>query len=170
VPCERGDVCEREQNAEIDAEHHPWDRPAPAQADAIEQVQVERRDRADGVEQRANRRLQRGGQCQERDHEDHVVLVDADREHAESVDRQCRGERVRSEVAVVSKAPDAESGDADRSGSGKRPWIRQALLLECADRHDSPHGLEERVDAEGHALVPGARRVVRDPPHVGRVA
>src|SRR4030095_8487748 len=95
------------------------------------------------------------------------ILVDADREHTESVDAESGSQRVRRQIAVVAQTPDPEARDAHRGGGGEWPRIRESLFLKRADGHDAAHRLKESAGPEGQSLVPGAGQVVRNPPDVG---
>ena len=94
MPDERRDVGQRQQHAEVDAEHQARHGPSDTDSEAVEQVQVEGDDGADRVKERTEGRLQGRGQRQQRNGQHHVVFVHADPQHEEGVDDERPGERM----------------------------------------------------------------------------
>ena len=135
------------------------DQPA-SHADPVEQVHVQRDDRADRVEQRrsagAARRRARGAAP--------PASCDARAPRPPSTKKawmtNAAASECAAEIAVAAQAPDPPaSGRGDSRAGGERPRVRQPDLLERADRHDPPDLDEEACGKP--SVMPDVRRAAR---------
>jgi len=78
VPHKGVDVCERQQDAEIHQQHATGDRPTEAEADTVEEIHVQRDNRADRPEERTERRPEAGSKREQRYCQHHVMFVNTD--------------------------------------------------------------------------------------------
>src|ERR1041385_4233515 len=75
VPQKRRAVDDGEQDGRVDYSHRARERVADPLAESVEQIQVERDDRADEDADRSERRTSGGGEHEERNGAEQVVLV-----------------------------------------------------------------------------------------------
>ena len=123
VPHEGGDVCDRQQDAEIHQQHATGDRPAEAQADTVEEIHVQRDDRADRPEERPERRPERRQQARAAERPASCDVrerrLTTRRTRERETPRRAHGLPDRSRVAA---AREPQRSYSNRRGA-ERPWV-----------------------------------------------